>query len=81
MEFNSSFIAAKDLVSDWAYPEIHEIKTEVATGLMITTTETIEPTFNDYGCAISAVAGLMVVGSAIYMVKKKKVVDDAFCSV
>ena len=37
-----------------------------------------QQTSNNYGYAISAVAGLTVVGSAIYMIKKRKVVDDDF---
>ena len=41
----------------------------------------IQQTSNNYGYAISAVAGLTVVGSAIYVVKKRKVVDDDFCHI
>jgi hypothetical protein len=67
-------------VTSWANSELAEVKTEVS-GLLLTTSETTQPTSNDYGYAISAVAGLMVVGSVIYMAKKKKVVDDAFCTV
>ena len=47
-----------------------------ATGMI--STDYTEKTFNDYGFVITAVAGFMVVGSAFYIVIKKKTVDDAF---
>lgn len=65
----------------WAQMQQMQVDEQTLTTQTVILMSAVEPTTNDYRYVISAVAGLIVVGSVVCMVKKRKVVDDGFSQI